>query len=228
MKKTKKALFLAALASSALVGDAVAGSNDLFPTWYVGLRGSVNTMKGSDLGTYPLPDQDWDPGFSVGATAGVAMPRGMIFPLNGLRVEGEVSRYWHSIDNNRTDLIFPIMIASEGEREFTVTSYMINAYYYFPLKTMFIPYVGGGMGKADVELEADPIAPGVTTTEDSVAAWQLMAGLSFANSAESLTEWSLGYKYFTTDDPEFEDGFGGQTVIETEIHSLDLNVRWRF
>lgn len=216
------------IAAAALLAPPAYAVNDYFPTWYVGVRGAVSTLKGSDLGTYPLPDTDWDPGFNVGATVGVAMPRAFVEPLAGLRLEGEISRYWHHIDNARTDFFFPIMIQSDGEREFTVTSYMINAYYYFPFNMLLTPYVGGGIGRADVELANDPVAPSPGDNEDSVAAWQAMIGLSFQNHPDALTEWNLGYRYFTTDDPEFDDGFGGTTVLENTIHSLELGLHLRF
>lgn len=227
------ALVLTSLSASLAAGTAHAqytGTNqaDHFPKWYVGVRGSVNTMKGSDLGTYPIPQEDWNPGFAVGASVGVKMPRAFIEPLAGLSFEGEISRYWQQIDNDRTDLVFPLMAASEGERDFDVTAYMLNAYYHIPTNTLFTPYIGGGIGVADVTLQRDPVAPIRGDNQDEVAAWQLMAGLSFAEDPNALTEWNVGYRYFTTDDPEFADGFGGTTIIENHIHSLEAGVKFRF
>lgn len=201
---------------------------DYFPTWYVGLRGSINTLKGSDLGTYPLPETDYDPGFAVGASVGVNMPRNFIQPIGGLSFEAEISRYWQKIDNNRTDFFFPLMVASEGERDFDVTAYMLNAYWHIPTNTLFTPYIGGGFGTAEVQLERDPVAPLQGDDEDTVAAWQAMVGLSFEEDPHSLTRWHVGYRYFTTDDPEFDDGFGGKTIIENEIHSVEAGVKFRF
>jgi opacity protein-like surface antigen len=204
-------------------------SSDNFPVWYIGLRGSINTLKGSDLGTYPLPDTDYDPGFAVGASVGVKMPRAFIQPLRGLSFEAEISRYWQKIDNNRTDFFFPLMVASEGERDFDVTSYMINAFYDIPTNTMFTPYIGGGIGYADVSLQRDPVAPLQNTDdEDEVAAWQAMIGLNFEEDPRSLTQWHLGYRYFTTEDAEFDDGWGGKTIIENDIHSVEAGVKFRF
>lgn len=201
---------------------------DNFPVWYLGLRGSVNAMQGSDLGTYPLPETDWNPGFAVGAAVGVKMPRALIQPFAGLSFEGEITRYWQQIDNNRTDFFFPLMVASEGERDFDVTAFMVNAYYHFPTNTLFTPYIGGGIGVAQVELANDPVAPQPGDNKDTVPAWQLMLGLSFEEDPRALTEWNIGYRYFTTDDPEFDDGWGGKTIIENDIHSLEAGVRFRF
>ncbi|MCH2548358.1 MAG: outer membrane beta-barrel protein [Alphaproteobacteria bacterium] len=229
-----------ALATATFIGSVAAPTNDAqaqytgkstadyFPTWYVGMRGSINTLRGSDLGTSPLPETDYDPGFALGASVGVNMPRAFFQPLGGLSFEAEISRYWQKIDNNRIDFFFPLMIASEGERDFDVTAYMLNAYWKIPTNTMFTPYIGGGIGTADVQLQSDPVAPMVGDDEDTVAAWQAMVGLSFEEDPRSLTQWHLGYRYFTTDDPEFDDGFGGKTIIENDIHSVEAGVRFRF
>lgn len=202
--------------------------NEYFPTWYVGLRGGVGAYGASDGGDNPLDDTDFDPGFNAGAVFGIKMPRAMLFPLNGLSAEVEVSRYWHHLDNNRTDLLPPIIIQSDGERALNTTAYMANAYYHFHFNTLFTPYIGGGIGMADVSLEQDPLTPAPTGREDSVGAWQAMIGLAFEPHPDSLTEWNLGYRYFTTDDPEFDDGLGGTTVLENRIHTLELGVRLRF
>lgn len=225
---TVTALSAALLAGPALAQYGAPTSDDYFPTWYIGLHGSVNALKGSDLGTYPLPETDWNPGFAVGASAGVKMPRAFIQPLGGLSFEGEITRYWQQIDNNRTDLFFPLMAASEGERDYDVTAYMLNAYWHIPTNTLFTPYIGGGIGYANVELASDPVAPAPGTEEDDVAAWQAMVGLTFEEDPTALTQWHVGYKYFTTDDVEFDDGWGGTTVLETDIHSLEAGVKYRF
>lgn len=221
-------LITLSLATPARAQYTANSNRDYFPTWYLGLRGSVNTLKGSDLGTYPLPETDYDPGFGAGVSVGVRMPRGLIEPLAGLSFEGEVSRYWQHIDNDRTDFYVPLMVQSDGERDFEVTAYMLNAYYHFPTNTLFTPYIGGGIGWADVTLENDPTAPSPGDDEDSVAAWQAMVGLSFEESPYSLTQWHVGYRYFTADDPQFDDGYGGKTVIDTQIHSLELGMKLRF
>lgn len=203
-------------------------SDDYFPVWYIGLRGSVNTLKGSDLGTYPLPDTDYDPGFAVGASVGVKLPRAIHSPWPEVSFEAEVSRYWQHIDNDRTNLVFPIMLQSDGERAFDVTAFMANMYLNFQTNTMFTPYIGGGYGWAIAELERDPIAPIRGETQDEVPAWQVMVGLSFEEDPRALTQWNVGYRYFTSDEPEFDDGFGGKTVIDNTIHSLEAGVKFRF
>lgn len=238
--------FMGGIAATALICSAVAAiiaaaagpahaqstgrSSDFFPTWYLGLRGNVNAMQGDDLGTYPLPKTSWNPGFGVGASVGVKMPRALIQPLAGLSFEAEASRYWQQIDNDRTTLFFPLMAASEGERDYDVTALMVNAYYHFPTRTIFTPYIGGGIGTARVKLEPDPnpaATPGGKNS-DTVAAWQVMLGLTFSEDPSALTEWNVGYRYFTTEETKFDDGWGGTTSLDTDIHMLEAGVKFRF
>jgi opacity protein-like surface antigen len=202
--------------------------NDYLPKWYVGLRGSINAMEGSDLGTTPLPDTDYEPGFGAGGSIGIMMPRAYFQPLGGLRIEAEYGRYWQHINNNRPALIPPVVILSSGERDFDVQSYMLNAYYHFPLNAPVRPYIGAGFGKAEIELADDPLATAPGDNKDTTNAWQFMAGLTFAENADAITEWRLGYRYFQADKPEFDDGFGGRTIIDPTIHTIEAGMNFRF
>lgn len=225
---TALATLMATLPSTAQAQASARRSGDYFPTWYLGIRGNVNAMQGDDLGTNPLPKTSWNPGFGGGVAVGMKMPRALIQPLAGLSFEGEVSHYMQQIDNDRTTIVFPLMASSEGERDYDITSYMVNAYYHFPTSTIFTPYIGGGIGTADIELASANEAPAASGGEDTVAAWQAMIGFTFEEDPQALTEWNVGYRYFTTDDAEFDDGYGGTTVLETEIHSIEAGVKFRF
>lgn len=226
-------LLSALLAATTLAGIATPAEarneyNDYFPKWYVGVRGNVNVMEGTDVGTTPLPDMDYDFGFGAGGSVGVMMPRGLFEPLGGLRFEAEYGRYWQQINNERPALIPPAIVLSSGDRDYDVTSYMINAYYHFPFSTRLTPYIGGGIGKAEVELAPDPQALTATDNKDTVNAWQAMVGFSFTDGPDSLTEWRVGYRYFHPDQPDFDDGFGGKTIIDSTIHSVELGLNFKF
>lgn len=211
----------AALAAADAFGHE--SNNDYFPTWYLGLHGGGTGLQASDSGsTVAIPDTDFDLGFAGGVSAGIAMPKNFIQPFDGLRFEAEISHYWQQLDGGGS------LIENRDGRDYDITSYMANAYYYFPLNNAFSPYIGGGIGKATVELGD---APGATTTADNEAdvdAWQAMAGFAFEESPDALTEWSIGYRYFTTDEPSFGNGFGGTTKVENTVHSLELGMHLRF
>jgi opacity protein-like surface antigen len=195
---------------------------DYFPTWYVGLRGSVNMLSASDSGNLPLKDTDGHPGFSGGAAVGINMPRALIEPIAGLSFEGEVMQYWQHVDGDSN------FLTASGDRNYEITTYMLNAYYNIPTNTLFTPYVGGGFGMADVQLDPDPNAPTPGNDEDSVAAWQAMVGLRFEENPRALTEWHVGYRYLSLDEPQFDNGYGGKTILDTQVHSLEAGVNFRF
>lgn len=225
---TKNALTSLAL-SAAILGYAAPAFaiNEYMPSWYIGIRGAAGFMDGTDLGTNVDPATNLDVGYNAGATFGVGLPQAFVQPLSNLRFEVEASRYWQHIDNGLTNIIVPL--SSDSEREFTVTAYMANAYYFLPTGTVFTPYIGGGFGKATVELEADPNTVGSVDEEDKVSAWQGMVGFAVgANNPDATAEWNLGYRYFSADKPEFTNGAGGKTAVDQPIHSLELGVRWHF
>lgn len=231
--KTARQLLSALLVTASFSGIAAEAQarndyNDYFPKWYIGVRGNVNGMEGTDVGTTPLPDMDFDFGFGAGASVGVMMPRNFIQPLGGLRFEAEYGRYWQNINNERPALIPPAIVLSSGDREYDVTTYMLNAYYHIPLGTRLTPYIGGGFGKAEIELEQDPVALTPGDNKDTVNAWQAMAGFSYTDGPDAITEWRVGYRYLKPDKPDFDDGFGGRTIIDTTIHSVELGLNFKF
>jgi len=198
-----------------------------WPRWYVGIRGSVNNLKSSGLGTSSVNNADnRDPGFGIGASVGAQLPENLGYPLNNVSVELEYARFWHHIDNNRTDFFTPFLIQSVNEQGYDIDAFMLNAYYQFPTQILFAPYVGGGLGFANAELEP-PRGATSGDYEDFVGAWQLMAGLSFETHPESLTHWRVGYRYFQTTTPEFNNGVGGRVSIDTLVHSLEAGMRFR-
>lgn len=229
----KKNRVLRLLATSALIIGYQAPAFALdpyFPTWYIGLRGSGSALEASDLGTYPLPETDYDPGFGAGASIGFIMPQAWFQPLSGLRFEAEVSRYWNHIDNGRKSAPPGLIMDSNDSREFTLTTYMANAYYTLPVDvaSRIRPYIGGGYGIVEAKLDSEPVAT-ITNGkyDDAVRAWQGMVGLMYQENPDAISEWNLGYRYLQADDITMDDGFGGKTILETEIHSVELGVRFR-
>ena len=94
---------------------------------------------------------------------------------------------------------------------------MGNAYYDFSTEGSFSPYIGAGLGYANVEADLDDFGD----EDDNVFAYQFILGGSFASS-ETLSV-DLQYRYFATDDPEF-DGL----EAEYSTHNLMIGLRQSF
>ena len=105
----------------------------------------------------------------------------------------------------------------------TTVSYMANAYYDFKNESRYTPFVGGGLGLANVEYDLDKI-DGRKINEkddDNVMAYQIILGGSFA--ATERLNIDLQYRYFATKDPDL---FGAD--LEYQSHNVMLGLRYNF
>lgn len=144
-------------------------------------------------------DVEFDTGYGLGAFGG--------YDFGTWRLEGELSYRKNDLKDFDGD------ISSSG--------LIGNAYYDFRMVSpSIVPYLGGGLGFADVSLEA----PGVDD-DDVVFAYQLAAGVGFVMNKQVTID--LGYKYFATSDPEFATN-AGKREAEYKSHNLFLGARYNF
>lgn len=112
--------------------------------------------------------------------------------------------------------------------------FLVNVTLSLPIpRTNLIPYIGAGVGGADVVFDTDSFSDGVTTVtgseNDVVIAGQIFAGLRFRLSQNMSLD--AGYKYFATADPSFSYppapnfpvGFRG-----VRTHSFLFAFVWKF
>jgi opacity protein-like surface antigen len=136
---------------------------------------------------------------------------------SGFRAEVEVAYRINSLDEEA----FVVEVPSIGDELFEIDGdisswgVMANGYYDFANSTAFKPFIGAGVGYVNVRLEDDG------REDDSVFAYQLMAGCGYAMS-NSVT-FDLQYRYFATDDPDF-DGL----ELDYRTHNLLAGLRFDF
>lgn len=112
--------------------------------------------------------------------------------------------------------------------------FLVNVTLSLPIpRTNLVPYIGAGVGGADVVFDTDSFSDGVTTVtgseNDVVIAGQIFAGLRFRLSQNM--SFDVGYKYFATADPSlsyppapnFPVGFRG-----VRTHSFLFAFVWKF
>lgn len=139
-------------------------------------------------------DLDFEDDWSAHLGAGYAF-------ANGFRVEGELARRENEFES------FP------GEAR--ATSLMLNAFYDFHREGRIRPYVGVGVGGANIEAEGG-VGPISFDDDDTVFAYQALVGVAF-EITEQL-DLDVGYRYFVAPDA----GFSGTFDIETpEPFSFD-------
>lgn len=130
---------------------------------------------------------------------------------NGARLEAELGYR----SNDVKDLTaFGITVPIEGD--VSSVSFMGNAYYDFATSSSFSPFIGGGIGFANVEVNDT-----ATTEDDTVFAYQLAAGVGFAIN-EKLT-LDLQYRYFATSDLELTG-----VTFEYATQNLMAGLRYSF
>lgn len=100
--------------------------------------------------------------------------------------------------------------------EATTLSYMLNTYIDFENDTALTPYVGAGLGIADIELDYNG-----EERDDTVFAYQAAVGVGYDINARLTLD--AGYRYFATQRPDF-DGIEG----EYNDHNIALTVRYKF
>ena len=122
---------------------------------------------------------------------------------------------------------------------FSANSYIYNVPFLanvrlsYPIpRSIVTPYIGAGVGGADVIFDTDNFNDGADfvfgNENDVVFAWQAFAGLRFQLNPEMSL--GIGYKYFATEDPTFTyppDNFSvGFKGVKT--HSILFTLEWKF
>jgi len=98
---------------------------------------------------------------------------------------------------------------SDTDGDVATISLMANAFYGLNNDSRFTPFIGAGIGIANIEADLET----GSEEDDTVFAYQVAAGASMAVT-ENL-DIDLQYRYFATEDPEF-DG------LEAEYDSHNL------
>ncbi len=118
-------------------------------------------------------------------------------------------------------------LVADGRGDIDTDTWMLNAYYDFDLGNRFTPYVGLGLGLSNSELVFQPSGVPVLSDEDSVFAWQVMGGVSYAYS-DRLSVYG-NYRYRTADDMEFSASLlPARFNIDIEAQSLEIGIRYGF
>lgn len=117
-------------------------------------------------------------------------------------------------------------VVDDGRGEITNTALFVNAYYDFDLGNGLQPYVGAGIGFAQVEVDYSPSGVGIINGDDTAFAWQLKGGLTwkFDPRWEAYGE----YAYRQTDDISFDNQlFPGTLDIENSQSVVSIGLRYR-
>ena len=137
------------------------------------------------------------------------------------RIEVEIGSRVNDMDEvSSDDYDFDLLV----DGDVTTAFFMGNAYYDFKNESRFTPFIGGGLGFADIEYDIDDVFDIDDTgfkDDDDVLAYQFMLGGSYAATEQLSID--LQYRFFGTEDPEI-DGMD----IEYQSHNVMLGLRYSF
>lgn len=208
---------LTALTTLASLSQAHA-DDERWPRWYIGLGGGYTYMGDEDVSGSAANKISTNSGFGLNGAIGY-LPSSSMPLLNALRFEAEVTYHQNDVGtvhlNNGTSV--------SGSGTYSSTAYMANVFYDLPTGTPWSPYIGGGVGVAELHL---PTSSGVgnTSSSDDEFAYQGMVGIGYSPEAIPNTQWTLGYRYLATDDASFGNG----TSVKYSTSNVEGGVKFRF
>lgn len=215
--------FCASLAAATALSLPANAAHDTenWPRWYVGLSGGVSFLQDTDLSGASVGEASADTGAAFTGALGYTPYFGSAF-FDNFRIEAELGYRFNDLDNAS---IGGVNVPLNGD--ITAFSYMANLFYDFNNASQWTPYVGGGAGGARVKVDGNS-GLGNTSDSDTVFAYQLMTGVTYAPKSMPFTEWGLGYRYFNASEPEFSTAGGPLKLDDLASHNVEVGARFRF
>jgi opacity protein-like surface antigen len=210
MKKLTIVLMAMALVVGGVASPALAGP-------YFSINGGAVWVNDADLsidGYGKFGELTFETGYSVSAAFGNSYS-------SGFRSEVEFAYRTNDLDDGKVSVPeLSLYEAGPIDGELSSWAVMINGYYDFDTGSALKPFIGAGLGYANVDLELES-----ESDDDGVFAYQLMAGLGFAISKE--VSFDLQYRFFATDDPMYSI-YGIALEYEYMTHNVMAGLRFSF
>jgi OOP family OmpA-OmpF porin len=187
---------------------------------YISVSGLDNFLDKEDLSIGATSGSgDFNNGFGVLAAVGHQTSYG---DYQGMRSEIELGWRHNRIDSYDT------AASTSASGEIDVYSAMANAYYDLKNESNFTPYIGAGIGAADISA-INITATGTAGNQDSddiVFAYQGIAGVGYA-----LTKnWSVQaeYRYFGTSEASLSSSAGVDSNMNYSSNNALIGLKYSF
>lgn len=145
---------------------------------------------------------------------------------SGLRVEAEALYLQGESNSLEPSLAQGAIYDFIGD--FAVTAGMVNAWYSFGDRSIR-PFVGGGIGLANVSLDVPaPTSPPPNGVDDSDTsfAWQIGAGVDFAMSDNM--SFVAAYRVLNISDIEMTDSANDDFNVDWQTQAVSAGIRFKF
>ncbi len=193
----------------------------LGPTDILGLPGVYITGSagGGTLEDFDIREQSTANVFRADPLAGYSLSGAAGLDFGIIRLEGEVF-----YNDNELDSFGGFFGTFDGTVE--TLAGMGNIFLDIPTGIGITPFIGGGIGYADVEADISSGFANLVNDSDGVLAWQLRAGIAFA--IFPYTDLTLGYRYFVTEDLDMQNATGSVEVEGLRTHIGEIGLRFTF
>jgi len=182
--------------------------------FYVGAGAGVNWTRDADVRNYPSGGFGLEESFKIGGIADLSAGYATAM---GLRAELEFAWRWrNAIDS--TESATPALRDLSGKS--SSIAFMGNVLYDVNVGMPFTPYIGVGAGLAEVRHSLNGVSD-----KDWVFAYQGIVGASYAVTDNVAV--TLDYRYFATQDPEFDLG-PVTSKGEYRNHTILAGLRYSF
>ena len=143
--------------------------------------------------------------------------------FGNFRAEGELS-----YNTNDVSTVSALGVSLGASGDVSTLGFMVNGYYDFETNSKWTPYIGGGIGGANVSINNLSALGVLLADEDTtVFAYQAKAGVAYEFSP--AWEGTLGYRFFGTDDADFVDSTGSPFSTDgVQAHIVEVGFRFRF
>ncbi len=220
------AIFVAG-ASSAVVSKAQA-------QWYISGNVGGAVLVDSDAtdssgASSTTSEIRFDAGYAAAGAVGYTFQA----PWGAFRLEEEISYRSNNLDTVNISsttggsLIFSSLGTFALGGKVSTLGFMTNGWFDFNTGSKWVPFIGGGVGGANIDLDITSVGGTATifNQSDTVLAVQLGTGIGYRVNAKSTL--SLAYRIFGTMDPKFRNG---AETIEGEYmnHSIMAGVAIKF
>ena len=185
--------------------------------WYV--AGGLGASFPNDVDIGATVTAELDTGIlgtaAVGASGGA---------FGNFRVEAEVLY--------NTNDVSTLSVAGVGSvnagGDISTLGLMVNGYYDFDTDSKWKPFIGGGIGGANVSINS--LSAGGAQLDDDAWAFAYQVKVGVAYEFTQALAGTLGYRFFGTDDPDFVDSSSGAAFSTDGIqaHVIELGMRYRF
>lgn len=191
---------------------------------YGAARGGFTFTDDHDFSATPAINvtTELDNGYGVGVALGY--DTGPVDNNIGLRLEAEYMYRQNEVDTHSSG--GAQLAGPTGE--INSHAYMANAYLDFHNGSAVTPYIGGGVGVAQVSYDDYGVTaiPNVLDDDDTVFAYQGIAGASYKVTPQ--IKLTADYRYFATEDPELTSVAGTATETEYATHNIFAGVEYSF